>query len=488
MPWNLVINYGGKMSGSKYTSDFTSGRVAPALVKFATPLFLASLLQVVYNMVDMIIVGQVHGEVGLSAVSVGGDVSNLLTFVAMGFANAGQVILSQLLGAGRREKISSFIGTMCSFLGVSAVVLSVVGFFLRDVLLKIMNTPAEAYEEALAYSTVCIIGMIFIYGYNASSAILRGMGDAKHPFMFIAIASVINVVLDIVFVIGMGMGAAGAAYATVISQAVSFILSVVFIYKNMSKYDLEFKKSDFMITAENLSPLIKLGVPMAIKNAAIQISRLFVNSFINSYGVTVSAFAGVANKINSISNLISNSFNAAGSSMVGQNIGSRKYERVPKILGTVGGITGSVALIFTVVTLAFPEAVFGIFTSDPNVIAVGYTYLPVAALIFFGSALRAIANSLINGSGNTGTNFATAILDGIVFRIGYSLLFGIVLEMGALGFWLGDALAGFTPFFIGIWLYLSGRWKKENIRLAPIPNREAAESSMEDADECAESE
>ena len=169
----------------------------------------------------------------------------------------------------------------------------------------------------------------------------------------------------------------------------------------------------------------------------------------------------MANKINSISNLISNALNTAGSTIVAQNIGAKKHERVPKILYTVGALTCSIALILTLTTLIFPDFVFGLFTSKRAVIEVGYTYLPVAVLIFFGSALRAIANALINGSGNTAMNFVTAILDGLVLRIGLSLIFGLWLDMGALGFWLGDALAGFTPFVIGVFYYFSGKWKRE---------------------------
>ncbi len=445
----------------KYTTDFTVGNVTPALIKFATPLFLTSLLQVFYSMVDMIIVGQVMGDVGLSAVSIGCDVTNLLAFVAMGFAAAGQVVISQLLGSGRRSEVAGFIGTMCTFLVASATVFSIVGYFCRDVLLVLMNTPGEAYSEALNYSTICIFGMVFIYGYNAASAILRGMGDSKHPLLFIGISSVVNIVLDLIFVIGMNMGAAGAAYATVISQAVSLILCIIFIYAKHERYDLEFKLGDFLIRKLHFVRLVALGVPMAIKFAAIQTSRLFVNSFVNSFGLTVAAFSGVANKLNSISNLISNAFNTAGSTIVGQNIGAKKYERVPQILYTVGGITCSVAVMFTVCTLVFPDFVFGLFTSDRSVIEVGYTYLPIAVIIFFGSSLRAIANALINGSGNTTINFVTAILDGIVLRIGLSILFGIAMDMGAVGFWLGDALAGLTPFVIGVVYYFSGKWKRE---------------------------
>jgi len=209
-----------------------------------------------------------------------------------------------------------------------------------------------------------------------------------------------------------------------------------------------------------LGNLIKLGLPMAIKSASIQFSKLFVNSWINSYGVAVSAFAGIANKISSISNLISNSVNTAGSSIVGQNIGAKKFARVPQTMITIAGFTFSIAIILSIVTATFPDFVFGLFTKDPAVLEVGKEYIFVAVLMFFGSACRAPANALINGSGNYKINFATAIFDGIILRIGLAVLFGLTFSMGYIGFWLGDALAGFTPLVIGIVFYFTGKWKK----------------------------
>ena len=203
---------------------------------------------------------------------------------------------------------------------------------------------------------------------------------------------------------------------------------------------------------------------MAIKSASIQISKLFVNSFINSFGVAVSAFAGIANKIASISNLISNSVNTAGSSMVGQNIGAEKYDRVPKIMLTVAAITFTVAIAMSLAFCTFPLQLFGIFSSEKEVLDIALEYLPIAVLMFFGSACRAPANALINGSGNYKMNFATAIFDGIIMRIGLAVLFGLVLDWGYLGFWLGDALAGFTPLVIGAVFFVSGRWKKRTIK------------------------
>ena len=443
--------------------DFTTGSIPRQLIIFATPLFLSNLLQIVYNMVDMMVVGSVMGKAGTSAVSVGGDVSNLLTFVAMGFASAGQVIIARLIGGGERKKLSRFVGTMVGFLTVAAVIMSILGLLLQDTMLTLMKTPSEAYEGAVAYSTICMAGLIFIYGYNVTSAILRGMGDSTRPFIFISIAAVLNLILDLVFVAGFRMGAGGAALATVISQATSVVISTTYLVRNRQRYELNMTMSDFVRwDGVLLRDLVGLGVPMAIKTCSIQISKLFVNSFINGYGVAVSAFSGIANKIAGVSNLISQSMNVAGSTMVGQNLAAGEFKRVKRIMGTITIITLSVSILLSAAILLFPEAIFSVFTAegDADVLALVDGYLPIAVLMFMGSAFRSMMNSLLNGSGNHRVNFATAILDGIVMRIGLAVLFGLVLDMKHYGFWLGDALAGFTPFFIGLVFYFSGAWKK----------------------------
>lgn len=452
------------MKEKTLVSDFTEGSIPKQLVTFATPLLISSLLQIVYNAVDMIIVGQVMGKVGLSGVAVGGDIANFITFFTMGFANAGQVIISQYIGAKKQDRLGKFIANTFTFMMLCSVALSIICLILRHPILKVMNTPEAAYNEALGYSTISMIGFVFISGYNMTSAVLRGMGDSKHPLIFIAIASVLNIVLDILFVAVIPMGATGAALATVISQGLSFILCAWFLIKHNNSV-FEIKASDFKgFDKAMISDLVKLGLPMAIKSASIHISKLFVNSWINSYGVAVSAFAGIANKISSISNLISNAANTAGASMVGQNIGAEKYKRVPKIILTIAAFTFSVAIILSIAMLSFPKAIFAVFTKDSAVLEVGLEYVYVAILLFFGSACRAPANALLNGSGNYKINFATAIFDGIIMRIGLSVLFGLVLDMKYIGFWLGDAVAGFTPMVIGIVFYLTGRWKKRSIK------------------------
>lgn len=454
--------------------DFTIGKITPQLMRFALPLFLSNLLQVVYNMVDMAVVGKVLGNPGLSAVSVGGDVTSLLTFIAIGFSAASQVIIARYIGSGQKEKIGRFLGTMTGFLVLSSIVVSVFALIFQTPILGMMNTPDESYEGARAYSTICICGLVFTYGYNAISAVLRGMGDSKRPFLCIAIAAVVNLVLDFVFVVFLHMGPGGAALATIMSQAISFFACVAILYRKREQFELLVKKSYFFRwDKEMLSDLLKLGAPMALKSASIHVSKIFVNAWINSYGVAVSAFAGIATKISSISVLVSNAMNAAGSTMIAQNIAAGKFKRVHKILRALAAITLSIALICSVLLYLFPEEIFSFFTKSTDdkaaVMEIAMGYLPIAVLLFAASALRAVMNGLINGSGHHRINFVTAILDGIVMRIGLSVLFGLGLHMKHYGFWLGDALAGFTPFFIGLVFYLMGSWKKQAIKKTGSP-------------------
>ena len=439
--------------------DLTTGNVTKLLLSFAFPLFISNALQAVYNIVDMIVVGQYIGGAGMSAVSIGGDILHLLTFVAMGFSSAGQVLIARDVGSKRLDQVQKTIGTMFTFLLSISVLVSIGCYFIRFDILRWINTPAESYAFTMDYTVTCIAGLFFIYGYNIVSAILRGMGDSRRPFIFIAIAAMLNIVLDIVTLVGTAMNMLAAALATVISQAGSFIISLIYLYRRRESFGFDFKPKSFRIDSSALKPLVALGIPMAIQSAAINLSKIVLMSWINLFGVVYSALAGVYNKINVMINIVSNSFTTAGSSMVGQNLGAKQYERVPKIMKTVGTCTLFVSTIFTIVIVCFQGSIYQLFTSDEAVLANAYILLIPIILNFYGAATRSIAFSLINGSGNTKLNYAVAILDGMISRIGIAALLGFVLNVGCQGFWYGDAIAGFIPFVIGMCYFLSGKWK-----------------------------
>ena len=441
-------------------TDMTTGNVTKLLLSFAFPLFVSNALQAVYNIVDMIVVGQYIGGAGMSAVSIGGDILHLLTFVAMGFSSAGQVLIARDVGSQNMNQVQKTIGTMFTFLLSISLVISFGCFFIRHNILHWLNTPAESYAFTMDYTVTCIVGLFFVYGYNIVSAILRGMGDSRRPFLFIAIAASLNIVLDIVFVAVCGMEVFGAALATIISQAGSFIVSLIYLYRRKESFGFDFKLKSFRIESEALKPLLALGIPMAIQSAAINLSKIVLMSWINLFGVVYSALAGVYNKINMMIGIVSNSFTAAGSTMVGQNLGAKQYERVPKILRTVGFCTILISTVFAFVMVGFQDSIYRMFTSDEVVVSNAYILLIPIILNFYGAATRSIAFSLINGSGNTKLNYAVAVIDGIISRIGIAALLGFVMSMGCQGFWFGDALAGFIPIVIGMTYYFFGNWKK----------------------------
>ena len=440
--------------------DLTEGSVPKLLLTFAAPLFVSNALQAVYNIVDMIVVGQVIGGSGMSAVSTGGNILHLLTFVAMGFSSAGQVIIAREVGMRNNDAVKKTIGTLFTLLFAIAVVISVGCYVFRDPLLQVVNTPAEAYQYTMDYTVICILGLIFIYGYNVVSAIMRGMGDSKRPFMFVAIAAVINILLDIVFVAFLNMEVAGAAWATVIGQSFSFIFAMVYLYRHKEGFDFDFQPKSFIPDGKAMEKIVALGVPMALQSAAISISQTVVAAWVNSFGLIASAIAGIIGKLNMMMGILSNSITTAAASMVGQNLGARKYDRIPKILAWGSGSALFLAVIAAVIVKMHPETIFGLFTSDAAVLTEASVIILPVILNFIGAATRCFAFGIINGSGNSKLNLCVAILDGMIARIGLAYLLGWVFAMGPKGFWLGDALAGFMPLVIGGTYYLLGGWRE----------------------------
>ena len=450
---------------SELIRDLTTGSVPKTMLRFAMPLFLSGLLQMVYNMVDMIVVGQMVGTAGLSAVSVGGEMMMLITFIAMGFSNAGQILISRYVGEKRNDRIGEMVSTLFTLLMSLAVLIMVLFLFTYQDIMAWLNTPDSIWEYTRQYSITCIWGTVFIYGYNLVSAILRGMGDSKHPFIFIAIASILNVILDLLFVGPMGMGPQGAALATVIGQAVSFLFALTLLYRHREQIHFDFKPSHFRISRNVIRPLLSLGIPMVIQSAAITFSMLFVNSYINKYGEVYIAVTGIARKLENMISIVSQAISAAGGAMISQALGAKKTERVPKVFFHALWIVAIPSAVFALITLVKPEWLFGIFTQDPAVLqTVLNEYITVAMIQYLGCTLRPPAFALINGSGNSRMNLAVALLDGVACRIGLSLLLGVTLGWGISGFWYGNAISGTIPFVVGFSFLLSGRWRPRESR------------------------
>lgn len=441
-------------------TDFTQGAMMPVLLKFMFPFLLANLLNSIYNTVDTIIIGQFVGSAGTLAVSLGGRVLNLCTMISTAIAGGGQVLVSQLYGAKKRNEINSAVGTFFSITIISSFIIAVVSFFSAELILAWMNTPEEAFDAALQYFRITCIGMPLLFGYNAVSSVLRGMGDSRNPLLFIAIAAVINLIGDLVFIISFQMGAAGTAYATVIGQGVSLVFSLLLLYRRREQFGFDFKLRSFKINPGHTKIILKIGLPMALRSCCIQFTQMFLMRYVNLYSVAEATTYAIASKLIQLTNIFSMSIRQASGAIVGQNVGAGQLARVHSTVRCSLLLMTITAIILSVLSLLFPEAIFGCFTRDPAVIAYAVPFMRITCLLYFCSAVLGSYDSVVTGTGNSMLGFIGGLLDGVVFRLGLSFLFGWGLNMGVAGFFMGDVLARLAPIIIDMIYYHSGAWKR----------------------------
>ena len=308
---------------STFINDLTEGSVMKRLIRFTLPLMLANLLQVCYNLVDMFFVGQYAGTDALSAVSISSNVTMLMFFCFMGIATGGQIYVAQTVGAGRRDKLDRIVGnslTLCVL--VSLILMLTIP--LATPILRLINTPEEILGVTRTYLIICTAGNVTVALYNALCGILRGMGDSRHPTMFVAISTAVNIVLDYLFVAVLHWGVAGAAWATVIGQTTACVFALVYLFRKREMLGFDFKLASFGLKSGHVRVILRIGAPIIIKNLFISISVIFVNAMIYRFGVTAAAVIGVCGKLQSLMQVISQAMMDGSASMVGQSVGAGK--------------------------------------------------------------------------------------------------------------------------------------------------------------------
>ncbi len=443
--------------------DLTTGSIPRLLVRFSIPFLIANLLQSVYSLVDMVIVGQLMGSIGLAGVSTASTVTSLFTTIGTGLSMGGQIILAQFQGAGDKQGQKETIGTMFTSMLIMSVVIPVVCFLAGHPLLALMNTPEEAYTETWNYFIVCACGTIFIFGYNAVCAVLRGMGDSTRPMIFVGIASVVNIVLDILFVGPLNWGAGGAAAATALSQGVSFACSLVYLLNRKEGFVFDFKPASFRIIGKRLKMILKVGVPLALQFSVLMISMMFVMSIVNGFGVTAAAAYGVGGKISGFATIPVYAFSSAASTMVGQNIGAGNIDRAKSTIHWTVGMLLVIEGIIFLLTQLFPGPMVRLFNNDPGVVEIGIQYLRIMAFTYIAHCLLDGFGAVANGVGYSMLALISVAFDGVVLRVGLSYLFAIVLDMGITGVFIGGAIAPFGAGAICAIYFFSGRWKKRSL-------------------------
>ena len=409
---------GEDMKGN--TQDLTKGSIVKAIILFSVPLLIGNLFQQLYNAVDSYVVGNYVGKVALAAVGASTPIINMLIGFFMGISTGAGVVIAQFFGAGDLSKMKKAIHNSIALTLVIGVVLTVVGLVFNDPILKAIGVPSDVFSEASTYLSIYFWSLIFVMIYNMGSGILRSVGDSKRPLYFLIFSSVINIVLDFLFVKNFGFGVAGAGYATLIAQAISAIMVMYVLMKTEDDYKVVLKEIGF--DKEILLKIIKIGLPTGFQQSIVSLSNVIVQSYINVYGASVIAGYSVTIKIDGFVNLPLQAFNMAITTFVGQNIGAKQYNRVKK--GAY--ITTFLAMVtigfFVVIMYFFGRDFIALFNQEKDVIDAGrlmqLTFLPFYIFL----PINQVINGVLRGAGRSAVPMYVMIFSFVFLRQIYLFL------------------------------------------------------------------
>ena len=402
------------------TQDLTKGSIVKAIILFSVPLLIGNLFQQLYNAVDSYVVGNYVGKVALAAVGASTPIINMLIGFFMGISTGAGVVIAQFFGAGDLYKMKKAIHNSIALTLVIGVVLTVIGLVFNDPILKAIGVPNDVFSEASTYLSIYFWSLIFVMIYNMGSGILRSVGDSKRPLYFLIFSSIINIVLDFLFVKNFGFGVAGAGYATLIAQAISAIMVMYVLMKTEDSYKVVLK--DIKFDKEILLKIIKIGLPTGFQQSIVSLSNVIVQSYINVYGASVIAGYSVTIKIDGFVNLPLQAFNMAITTFVGQNIGAKQYNRVKK--GAY--ITTFLAMVtigfFVVIMYFFGRDFIALFNQEKDVIDAGrlmqLTFLPFYIFL----PINQVINGVLRGAGRSAVPMYVMIFSFVFLRQIYLFL------------------------------------------------------------------
>lgn len=445
----------------KQSNLLTDGRIFSKLLRFAIPFLIASLLQALYGATDLFVVGNFSDSTGVSAVAIGSQVMQTITGIVLGITTGGTVLIAQYTGAKKDKDIAQTIGTMICTFGVIAVVLTAIMVLLTDNITNLLNTPTEAIKYTQQYIFICSCGIPFIFGYNAVSGILRGMGDSKTPLIFIAIACVINIGVDFILVGVLNMGAPGAAIATILAQAISLLLSVLFLKKR--GFTFEFNHSYIRLDYIKAISLFRLGLPIALQDGLINISFLVITSVINTMGLTASASLGVVEKIIVFTMLPTIAFASAIAAMTAQNMGAGKPDRAKKCLYAGIGYSLIFGIGFYVYLQLSPSSVTALFSNDAAVIQMASLYLKSYSIDCILVCFVFCMNSFLVGCSHSMFPMIHSLMATFIVRIPIAFYLSKISNITLYEIGFASPLATFVSMVMCILYINAERWKTNKL-------------------------
>ena len=434
--------------------DMTHGSIMPKMIRFACPVLLGVLFQRVYNFVDVYIVGKYLGDEALAAVSIAGTAMFLVMAIMTGLATGVSVVISQYYGAGRNDKVTETFATSIYVVAIATVIITIVGVIGARPLLEILQTSEELIDEAWIYLIVIFAGSFGTMLYNWISAVLRSLGNSVVPLVFLIISSMLNVILDIAFVVWIPMGVAGAAIATVLAQVISGGLCLVYAWRIMPF--LRLTREKIKMDSETAKLILTYGIPTGLQMSIISISDMTLQAVVNTYGTALVVAYGVCLKVEGVGWLLADAIGTSLGTFVGQNIGAGKLDRVKSGVKCAYLMNIVCYGIFCPVIFIFAETIMRAFTDAPLSIQYGMEYMHIFSGFFFVGGFMCVYHNVLRASGDVKVTVLMGVSE-VITRIGFSFLFNE--WFGYYGLWWVSPITWVCATMVGAVRYYSGAWQ-----------------------------
>lgn len=441
-----------------------TGSVWKKLTVFAFPLLLANILQSFYNVADMLVIGQIVGDTGLAAIGNASKLCYIINSICIGMTMGGAVLIAQYKGADDKRGQAESLQMLALLSLVFSFLVTIVSLAAYQPLFKLLNVPADAYQDTCGYMKVICWGTVFVFGYNAVCSVLKGLGDSKSPLFFVGTAAIINIVLDIILVGPLGMGTAGAAYATITAQGISFVISLFYLKRLKIFFYME-KHRKFTLHWDKLAAIVKVGLPTAIQMAVVNTAYLLVAGMLNQFGTAVSAASNVGLQINTFAGMPCWAIGQAVTAMAGQSMGAGQIDRARKVVKISLVMNVSVTLVVVIGVQLFAEPLILLFGRiSPEAVNDGVYYLRVCcginSLIY---AVMYTLDSFAIGVGAANIAMMNALLDAVIVRLPVSCLLAFGLNMGFPGIYYGQALSPVLPAIASLLYFINGKWERKTL-------------------------
>ncbi|MBP3857610.1 MAG: MATE family efflux transporter [Ruminiclostridium sp.] len=444
-----------------YTRTMTEGSEFRRIILFTLPLLLGNLFQQFYNIVDSVIVGQVLGKNALAAVGATGSITYLCYTLCIGISLGTGILIAQHFGAGNSDQVKRLIANSAYVVAVFGIILTALSVTFAPDLLRLLETPDTIFDEAVGYMRIACAGTVAVAAYNWINAVMRSLGNSSIPLIFLIVASVINVGLDLLFVLGFGMGVGGAALATIIAQGVSALGCIVFAFLKFPQFRMN--RSHACPDGKVMKNCISKGVPIALQNAFISISMIYLQRTANTFGDTVIATYTATMRVEQLIQQPFISLSTAVSTFTGQNLGAGMLDRCirgyRKSMIAMAGFSVFMLGVFMLCS----GAIVGFFVSDPDVIAIGDTALKLSSCFYLFLGTIHVTRGLLNGAGDVGYAMVNGFVE-VIGRIGFATVLAGIPEIGCWAVWATSGLTWFITGVMSVIRYKGGRWKTHGIR------------------------